>query len=179
MHKPNAHSIRHKRGTCPGQCQGWDWERDRSRVQGQAILRAGATCNALFMMPSGTTLASRALLPRLLLLQLRESCGSCQRCESRSYPQKKKIEQSRQKVHRKSERAGHTCAVLRDRAIKLQFWQVSQAARNPFSFERKCLWSGAPTWSRSPVCKPCELPKKNSRHKFSCTRGAQKFSQII
>lgn len=143
-------------GPGPGEERDWEREWERCRVQGhwQATLRAGATCNALFMMQSGAALASamasRALLPRLLL-QLRESCGSCQRFVSRSYPQKKKIEKSKQKVHRKSERAGHTCAVLRDRAIKLQFWQVSQAARNPFSFERKCLWSGVPTWSRSRV----------------------------
>lgn len=143
-------------GPGPGEDRDWEREWERCRVQGhwQAILRAGATCNALFMKQSeaalASAMASRALLPRLLL-QLRESCGSCQRFESRSYPQKKKIEKSRQKVHRKSERAGHTCAVLRDRAIKLQFWQVSQAARNPFSFERKCLWSGVPTWSRSRV----------------------------
>lgn len=41
-------------GPGPGEDRDWEWERDRCRVQGhwQAILRAGATCNALFMMQS-------------------------------------------------------------------------------------------------------------------------------
>lgn len=136
------------------------------------------------MMQSGATLASatastasRALLLRLLL-QLRESCGSCQRFEFRSYPQKKKIEKYQmggkraQKVHRKSERAGHTCAVLRDRAIKLQFWQVSQAARNPFSFERKCLWLGVPTWSRSRV-------RIRAASRVNCQKTQQTQIQLV
>lgn len=171
-------------GPGPGEDRDWEREWERCRVQGhwQAILRAGATCNALFMMQSGATLASamasRALLPRLLL-QLRESCGSCQRFVSRSYPQKKKIEKSTQKVHRKSERAGHTCAVLRDRAIKLQFWQVSQAARNPFSFERKCLWSEVPTWVRIRPASRVNCQKKQQTQFQLHSRSPKVFPNYI
>lgn len=174
----------------------WDWDWDRSRVQGhwQAILRAGAACNALFMMQSGATLASatastasRALLLRLLL-QLRESCGSCQRFEFRSYPQKKKIEKYQmggkraQKVHRKSwahvrraQRSGHKTAIL-----------ASFSGREkPFLFRKKVLMVGGSdlvslSGSHS-GCKPCELPKNtaDTNSAGNCTRGAQKFSQII
>lgn len=157
-------------------------------------MRAGAACNALFMMQSGATsasaTASRALLPRLLL-QLRESCGSCQRFEFRSYPQKKKIEKyqmggkraqketkSTQKKRkgwahvRRAQRSGHKTAIL-----------ASFSSREkPFLFRKKVLMVGGSdlvslSGSHS-ACKPCELPKNTADTNSAALEEPKSFPKL-
>lgn len=144
------------------QQQAGDGARYRAICQAAAPLWAGmgSTCNELFMIKSGAAEASRAFLLPLLLLQLRESCGSCQRCVFPSYPQKQRKSNkkdtwkraNKKSTQRKSERAGlgtrtgrAACSQIEGHktAILAKFLKPPQ--EKPFLFRKKALMLGLPS----------------------------------